>query len=50
MLIDFSYGPLNSYWHTAKDDMDKISEDSLKIVGDVVYSSLIDLDEDPVPS
>jgi glutaminyl-peptide cyclotransferase len=50
VLIDFSYGPLNSYWHTSKDDMDKISEESLKIVGDVIYSSLVDLDEGSGPS
>jgi len=33
---------LNSYphWHTAEDTLDKISPQSLKIVGDVVLSSL----------
>jgi glutaminyl-peptide cyclotransferase len=49
VLIDFNYGPLNSYWHTQKDDMDKISDDSLKIVGDVIYDSLIGLDENSSP-
>jgi Zn-dependent M28 family amino/carboxypeptidase len=44
LLIDFEYGPLNSYWHTEKDDMDKISESSLKIVGDVIYRAVIGLD------
>lgn len=28
-LIDFSYGPDNSYWHTPKDTMSAISEESL---------------------
>ena len=28
-LIDFSYGPNNSYWHTPQDTVDKISEESL---------------------
>src|SRR5690606_6446745 len=34
-LIDFSYGPGNSYWHTPEDTIDKISAESLGIVGDV---------------
>ena len=28
-LIDFNYGPGNSYWHTPQDTMDKISKESL---------------------
>lgn len=28
-LIDFSYGPNNSYWHTSQDTIDNISEASL---------------------
>ena len=28
-LIDFDYGPSNSYWHTPQDTIDKISRDSL---------------------
>ena len=34
-LIDFSYGPDNSYWHTGADTMDKISADSIKTAADV---------------
>ena len=37
-LIDFAYGSapsLNDYWHTKDDTMDKISADSLEIVGKV---------------
>ncbi len=40
-LIDFDYGDdQNSYWHTKDDTLDKISSQSLKIVGDVVILSL----------
>ena len=39
-IIDFDYGPGNSYWHTKEDTLDKISAQSLKIVGDVVLLSL----------
>lgn len=31
-LIDFNYGPLNSYWHTPQDSLDKLSERSFAIV------------------
>ena len=39
-LIDFDYGPNNEYWHTNNDTLDKVSGESVKIVGDVVLSSL----------
>ena len=39
-LIDFDYPP----WHTAADTLDKTSGHSLKIVGDVVYFSLPEID------
>jgi Zn-dependent M28 family amino/carboxypeptidase len=39
-LIDFDYPP----WHTAEDTLDKTSSRSLKIVGDVVYLSLPEID------
>jgi glutaminyl-peptide cyclotransferase len=35
-LIDFNYGPNNSWWHTLDDTPDKCSPTSLKVVGDVV--------------
>ncbi|MBI3682009.1 MAG: M28 family peptidase [Acidobacteria bacterium] len=35
-LIDFDYGPNNSWWHTEKDTMDKLSARSLQIVGEVL--------------
>lgn len=39
-LIDFEYGPQNSYWHTPQDTMDKISEDSLLKSGKIVTELL----------
>ena len=39
-LIDFDYPP----WHTAEDTLDKTSGRSLKIVGEVVYFSLPEID------
>jgi len=42
-LIDFNYGPNNSYWHTKQDTVDKISGESMKVVGDVVINALPDL-------
>jgi hypothetical protein len=50
-LIDFNYGTGseddcgeggsdNCYWHTTQDTLDKVSAESLKIVGDTVLLSL----------
>ena len=39
-LIDFNYGPSNRYWHTNEDTLDKVSGESVKVVGDVVIASL----------
>jgi glutaminyl-peptide cyclotransferase len=39
-LIDFSYGPNNSYWHTPKDTIENISIDSLMKSGKVVVEML----------
>jgi Zn-dependent M28 family amino/carboxypeptidase len=39
-LIDFNYGPANRYWHSNEDTLDKVSGESVKIVGDVVIASL----------
>jgi Zn-dependent M28 family amino/carboxypeptidase len=46
-LIDFDYGPNNSYWHTAQDTVDHCSAQSLTIVGRVVAASLDELDKSP---
>ncbi len=39
-LIDFNYGPDNSYWHTAQDTPDKLSAKSLEAVGRVVLGTM----------
>ncbi len=43
-IIDFNYGPNNSYWHTPQDTMDKLSANSFQIVGTVLVSVLTDLE------
>jgi Zn-dependent M28 family amino/carboxypeptidase len=44
-LIDFDYGPNNSYWHTPRDTMNKLSADSLEVVGRVLVETLRRLDQ-----
>ncbi len=39
-LIDYDYGPGNSYWHTERDTMDKLSARSFEIAGRVVLETL----------
>jgi len=46
-LIDFDYGPANSYWHTAQDTLDKCSPLSLTIAGRVVMAALEELEKSP---
>jgi Zn-dependent M28 family amino/carboxypeptidase len=43
-VIDFSYGPQNSYWHNEKDTMDKLSAHSFQVVGDVVLGVVTELE------
>jgi len=43
-LIDFDYGTAGSYWHNAADTLDKLSPESLQIVGDVLLESVAELD------
>jgi len=43
-LIDFDYGPDNSYWHTAQDTLQHCSPSSLTIVGRVVKAALDELE------
>lgn len=45
-LIDLDYGPHNSFWHTDQDTVDKISAESLQIVGRVVLETLKELERD----
>jgi len=46
-LIDFDYGPNNSYWHTAQDTLEHCSPLSLTIVGRVVTATLEQLEKVP---
>lgn len=39
-LIDFEYGPGNSYWHTPQDTMEHVSEESLLKVGQLLAEML----------
>ena len=42
-VIDFSYGSapgLNDYWHTIDDSMDKLSSDSMQMIGDTVLQMI----------
>jgi glutaminyl-peptide cyclotransferase len=41
LLIDFDYPP----WHTAEDTVDKVSADSLRIVGDVLLEALPSIEQ-----
>jgi len=43
-LIDFDYGPNNQYWHTPADTMDKLSAQSLQIVGTVLQRVIPELE------
>ncbi len=46
-IIDFDYGPDNSYWHTAQDVIQHCSPSSLTIVGRVVKATLSKLESSP---
>ncbi|HZQ96521.1 MAG TPA: M28 family peptidase [Candidatus Sulfotelmatobacter sp.] len=49
-LIDFSYGYNNVFWHSPQDTIDKVSSQSLKIVGQTMLESLRILDKmEPLP-
>jgi hypothetical protein len=37
-VIDFDYGPNNAYWHTTDDTLDKVSAESLQVVGEVALA------------
>lgn len=39
-LIDFDYGPNNSYWHTAKDVPENCSKESLDAIGKIALRGL----------
>jgi len=43
-LIDFQYGPGNTFWHSREDTLDKLSGASLQAVGETLLSVLVKLD------
>ena len=45
VLIDFDYGGISSYWHTAADTLDKVSAESLRVVGEVLLEVVAELDQ-----
>jgi glutaminyl-peptide cyclotransferase len=44
-IIDFNYGPDNQYWHSDQDTMDKLSAQSLEVVGTVVLEAIHRLEQ-----
>ena len=38
-LIDFNYGPGNSYWHTREDNMTHVSAQSLGRIGRLILAA-----------
>jgi glutaminyl-peptide cyclotransferase len=38
-IIDFDYGYNNVFWHTPQDTLDKLSPNSLQVVGDVILET-----------
>lgn len=43
-VIDFDYGPGNTYWHNTRDSMDKLSANSFRIVGTVIQNVIPQLE------
>jgi Zn-dependent M28 family amino/carboxypeptidase len=43
-IIDFNYGPNNSFWHNDKDTMDKLSANSFRIIGRVIMDVIPQLE------
>jgi aminopeptidase-like protein len=43
-LIDFEYGPDNSWWHTKEDTLDKCSAQSLGITGRLVLAAIPEIE------
>lgn len=44
-LIDFDYGPFNSFWHTDRDTVDKLSAGSFEVMGNVLLKALTKIGE-----
>jgi len=48
-LIDFNFGPGNSYWHTRKDNMENVSAESLGRMGRLMMAALPAVERDFAP-
>lgn len=48
-LIDFNYGPGNSYWHTREDNMEHVSAKSLGRIGRLILAALPAVERDFSP-
>jgi glutaminyl-peptide cyclotransferase len=46
-IIDFDYGPDNSWWHNGKDTIDKLSANSFRIIGTVIQNVIPQLEAWP---
>ena len=44
-LIDLEYGPNNQYWHSPDDTLDKVSKESLDVIGRIVLLGLPTVEE-----
>ncbi len=44
-LIDFRYGPLNRFWHTREDTLDKCSAESLGKMGNLILAALPEIEK-----
>lgn len=46
-LIDFQFGPGNAHWHTSEDTLEKVSPQSLEVVGKTVLKMLETMSQQP---
>ena len=44
-IIDFNYGPGNSFWHTPDDNSENVSRESLDKTGRIISRMIMEFDE-----
>ena len=44
-IIDFNYGPGNSFWHTPHDNSENVSRESLDKTGRIISRMIMEFDE-----